>query len=94
MIPQVSCLVLIQFLRKMLFILYATKAVETSVLFSVPQKVLGRCVNGAPVAFLNNFEVECVTLLRSCPTGFPLQTLLTDLRIKVKNGEGGMSHLL
>ncbi|XP_029296014.1 LOW QUALITY PROTEIN: tectonic-2, partial [Cottoperca gobio] len=57
--------------------------------FTIPQKVLGQCVNNAPVAFLKNFEVKCVTLLRSCPTGPPLQTLPTDLRIKVKNGQGG-----
>uniref|UniRef100_A0A8C9X129 Tectonic family member 2 n=1 Tax=Sander lucioperca TaxID=283035 RepID=A0A8C9X129_SANLU len=57
--------------------------------FTVPQKVLGRCVNSAPVAFLRNFKVNCVTLLRSCPTGSPLQTLPTNLRTKVKNGQGG-----
>ncbi|XP_059193375.1 tectonic-2 [Centropristis striata] len=57
--------------------------------FTIPQKVLGQCVNNAPVAFLKNFEVECATVLRSCPTGPPLQTLPTDLRIKVKNGQGG-----
>ncbi|XP_019130650.2 tectonic-2 [Larimichthys crocea] len=57
--------------------------------FTIPQKVLGRCVNSAPVAFLKNFQVECVTLLRSCPTGPPLQSLPTDLRLKVKNGLGG-----
>ncbi|XP_044052251.1 tectonic-2 isoform X2 [Siniperca chuatsi] len=57
--------------------------------FTIPQEVLGRCVNSAPVAFLKNFKVKCVTLLRSCPTGSPLQTLPTDLRIKVKNGQGG-----
>ncbi|XP_070759835.1 tectonic-2 [Enoplosus armatus] len=57
--------------------------------FTIPQKVLGRCVNNAPVAFLKNFKVKCVTLLRSCPTGSPLQTLPTDLSIKVKSGQGG-----
>ncbi|XP_078106848.1 tectonic-2 [Sander vitreus] len=57
--------------------------------FTVPQKVLGRCVNSAPVAFLRNFKVNCVTVLRSCPTGSPLQTLPTNLRTKVKNGQGG-----
>ncbi|KAA8592250.1 hypothetical protein FQN60_017705, partial [Etheostoma spectabile] len=56
--------------------------------FTVPQKVLGRCVNSAPVAFLRNFKVNCVFLLRSCPTGSPLQTLPTNLRTKVKNGQG------
>ncbi|XP_041854205.1 tectonic-2 isoform X2 [Melanotaenia boesemani] len=57
--------------------------------FSIPQKVLGQCVNSAPVAFLKNFEVECVTLLHSCPTGFPLQTLPADLSVQVMNGQGG-----
>ncbi|KAM9360664.1 tectonic-2 [Symphorus nematophorus] len=57
--------------------------------FTIPQKVFGWCVNNAPVAFLKNFEVKCVTPLSSCPTGSPLQTLPTDLRIKVKNGQGG-----
>uniref|UniRef100_UPI0037E936C1 tectonic-2 n=1 Tax=Semicossyphus pulcher TaxID=241346 RepID=UPI0037E936C1 len=57
--------------------------------FTVPQMVLGRCVNNAPVAFLNNFEVQCVTRLSSCPTGSPLQTPQTDLRIQVKDGQGG-----
>ncbi|XP_028270308.1 tectonic-2 [Parambassis ranga] len=57
--------------------------------FTIPQKVLGRCINSAPVAFLKNFKVACVTLLRSCPTGSPLRTLPTDLSVKVKNGNGG-----
>ncbi|XP_071339033.1 tectonic-2 [Trachinotus anak] len=57
--------------------------------FTIPQKVLGRCVNSAPVAFLKDFKVKCVTLLRTCPTGSPLHTLPMDLRIKVKNGQGG-----
>ncbi|KAM6944649.1 tectonic-2 isoform 2-T2 [Lycodopsis pacificus] len=57
--------------------------------FTIPQKVLGQCVNSAPVAFLKNFKVKCVTVLRSCPTGFPFQTRPTDLSITVKNGQGG-----
>ncbi|XP_023269272.1 tectonic-2 [Seriola lalandi dorsalis] len=57
--------------------------------FTIPQKVLGRCVNSAPVAFLKNFKVKCVTLLRTCPTGSPLQTLPMELRNKVKTGQGG-----
>uniref|UniRef100_A0A671WEH5 Tectonic family member 2 n=1 Tax=Sparus aurata TaxID=8175 RepID=A0A671WEH5_SPAAU len=57
--------------------------------FTVPQTVLGRCVNNAPVAFLKNFRVECATLLHSCPAGPPLQTLPKDLTVKVKNGQGG-----
>ncbi|XP_040010296.1 tectonic-2 isoform X2 [Xiphias gladius] len=57
--------------------------------FTIPQKVLGQCVNSAPVAFLKNFKVKCVTLLRNCPTGSPLQTLPMDLRMLVKSGQGG-----
>ncbi|KAI3372082.1 hypothetical protein L3Q82_006937 [Scortum barcoo] len=57
--------------------------------FTIPQTVSGRCVNNAPVAFLKDFKVKCVTLLRSCPTGPPLQMLQTDLRTEVKNGQGG-----
>lgn len=57
--------------------------------FTIPQKVLGKCINSAPVAFLENFNVKCVTLLRSCPTGAPLQTQASDLRSKVNNGQGG-----
>ncbi|XP_030000328.1 tectonic-2 isoform X1 [Sphaeramia orbicularis] len=56
--------------------------------FTVPQKINGRCVNNAPVAFLKNFDVECITLLRSCPTGSPLQTVPTDLMITINGGEG------
>lgn len=61
---------------------------------SVPQIVLGKCVNGAQVAFLKNFKVRCATSLHSCPTGFPLQTAPNDLRIKLKNGQGGTVLLL
>ncbi|XP_068594442.1 tectonic-2 [Brachionichthys hirsutus] len=57
--------------------------------FTIPQKVLGSCVNGAPVAFLKNFRVGCVTLLRSCPTESPLKTLPSDLSVTVKNVQGG-----
>nr|XP_020458144.1 tectonic-2 isoform X2 [Monopterus albus] len=57
--------------------------------FTIPQKVLGQCVNGAPVAFLKNIQVVCSTLLHSCPAGPPLQTPPTDLMINVKNGQGG-----
>ncbi|KAM3610704.1 uncharacterized protein V6R79_007620 [Siganus canaliculatus] len=56
--------------------------------FTIPQELLGQCVNNAPVAFLKNFKVSCVSLLNSCPTGSPLLTLAADLRIKVKNGQG------
>lgn len=56
---------------------------------SAPQKLLGKCVNNAQVAFLKNFNVRCATLLHSCPTGYPLHTLPTDLIITLKNGQGG-----
>ncbi|XP_037339060.1 tectonic-2 [Pungitius pungitius] len=57
--------------------------------FTIPQKGLGQCVNNAPVAFLENFNVNCVTILRSCPAGLPLQTRPTDLSITLKDGKGG-----
>ncbi|KAM8885356.1 tectonic-2 isoform 2-T2 [Spinachia spinachia] len=57
--------------------------------FTIPQKVLGQCVNNAPVAFLENFKVDCVTILRSCPAGLPLQTLPTELSITLNDGQGG-----
>uniref|UniRef100_A0A3Q3X4T2 Uncharacterized protein n=1 Tax=Mola mola TaxID=94237 RepID=A0A3Q3X4T2_MOLML len=62
--------------------------------FTIPQRVLGQCVHSAPVVFLENFKTECATPLQSCPTESPLQTLLSDLKIKVKNGQGGMFCLL
>ncbi|XP_076006845.1 tectonic-2 [Genypterus blacodes] len=59
--------------------------------FTIPQAaVLGQCLDSAPVAFLQNFNVKCVTLLRSCPTGYPLLTSPNDLLIQVKNGQGGV----
>lgn len=57
--------------------------------FTIPQKVLGQCINAAPVAFLGNFKATCVTLLRSCPSQPPLQTQASDLRVQVNNGQGG-----
>uniref|UniRef100_A0A1A7WAY1 Tectonic family member 2 n=1 Tax=Iconisemion striatum TaxID=60296 RepID=A0A1A7WAY1_9TELE len=58
--------------------------------FTIPQMVFGQCLNRAPVAFLRDFSVECVSLLLSCPTGAPLQTQLADLSTEVKNGHGGV----
>ncbi|XP_071389185.1 tectonic-2 isoform X2 [Centroberyx affinis] len=56
--------------------------------FTIPQKSLtGQCIDNAPVAFLKNFNVKCVSLLRSCPNE---QTTPTDLRVQVKNGQGGV----
>ncbi|XP_047447852.1 tectonic-2 [Mugil cephalus] len=57
--------------------------------FTIPQKGFGQCVNNAPVAFLKDFKVDCMTLLRSCPTASPLQTLPTHLSITLNNGLGG-----
>ncbi|XP_077377242.1 tectonic-2 [Festucalex cinctus] len=59
-------------------------------LFTIPQMAIGHCVYNAPVAFLENFSFKCVTLLDSCPTAFPLQTLPSDLEIQVNNGQGGV----
>ncbi|KAM3867514.1 tectonic-2 [Diretmus argenteus] len=59
--------------------------------FTIPQiSLVGQCLDNAPVAFLKNFNAKCVTLLRSCPNGPPLQTTPTDLRVQVKNGQGGV----
>lgn len=57
------------------------------------QKLLGQCINGAPVAFLENFKVTCVTFLQSCPSGPPLQTQPSGLRLQVNDGQGGMFYL-
>ncbi|XP_043966989.1 tectonic-2 isoform X3 [Gambusia affinis] len=57
--------------------------------FTIPQMVLGRC-SSAPVAFLQNFKVECITRFHSCPTGSPLKTLQEDLSVDVLNGHGGV----
>uniref|UniRef100_A0A3Q2XUN8 Tectonic family member 2 n=1 Tax=Hippocampus comes TaxID=109280 RepID=A0A3Q2XUN8_HIPCM len=57
-------------------------------LFTIPQMAIGHCVDNAPVAFLENFSHKCVNLLNSCPTAFPLQTLASDLRVRVNNGQG------
>ncbi|XP_040050710.2 tectonic-2 [Gasterosteus aculeatus] len=57
--------------------------------FTIPQRGLEQCVNNAPVPFLENFNVNCVTILRSCPAGLPLQTQPTNLSITLKDGQGG-----
>uniref|UniRef100_A0A3P9H6D2 Tectonic family member 2 n=1 Tax=Oryzias latipes TaxID=8090 RepID=A0A3P9H6D2_ORYLA len=58
--------------------------------FVIPQVILGRCGSNTPVAFLRNFKVECVTLLHSCPTGFPLQIQSAELTSQVMDGQGGV----
>lgn len=83
-IPQVSC-VYVWYTFVYIQVIFCTEQYG-----SVPQKALGRCVNDAPVAFLKDFQVKCVTVLRSCPTGSPLHTLPMDLRTEVKSGQGGM----
>ncbi|XP_072289663.1 tectonic-2 [Eucyclogobius newberryi] len=57
--------------------------------FTIPRTLNGYCVTSAPVAFLKNFDVKCVTPLQACPTEPPLQTIPEDLRAVVKNGVGG-----
>lgn len=57
--------------------------------FLIPQTLNGHCITNAPVAFLENFDVRCVTLLQSCPTESPLHTTLEVLMAVVKNGIGG-----
>lgn len=44
---------------------------------------MGQCVENAPVAFLENFECQCVRTLQFCPSQSE------DLRVKVKDGRGG-----
>ncbi|KAA0716814.1 Tectonic-2 Precursor [Triplophysa tibetana] len=52
--------------------------------FTIPQNSgLGQCVENAPVAFLENFESQCVTRLQFCPSQSD------DPRVKVKDGRGG-----
>ncbi|CAB1322045.1 unnamed protein product [Coregonus sp. 'balchen'] len=59
--------------------------------FTIPQNSLvGQCVDNAPVAFLKNFQAQCVTHLLSCPTEPPLQTTSTELRVQVRDGQGGV----
>ncbi|KAK0150983.1 Tectonic-2 [Merluccius polli] len=59
--------------------------------FTIPQDILaGQCANTGPVAYLKNFNVKCTTLIESCPIGPPLQIAPSDLRVQVKNGQGGV----
>ncbi|XP_010894708.2 tectonic-2 isoform X1 [Esox lucius] len=58
---------------------------------TIPQKSLvGQCVDHAPVAFLKNVQAQCVTRLLSCPTGPPLQTTPTELKVQVRDGQRGV----
>ncbi|XP_062307808.1 tectonic-2 [Osmerus eperlanus] len=59
--------------------------------FTIPQNsLIGQCVENAPVAFLENFHAECFRRLLSCPDQPPLQTNPADLKVKVKDGRGGV----
>ncbi|XP_016111040.1 tectonic-2-like [Sinocyclocheilus grahami] len=58
--------------------------------FTIPQLSceqnagLGQCAENAPVAFLENFESQCVRRLQSCPPPSD------DLRVDIKDGWGGI----
>lgn len=59
--------------------------------FTIPQNsLIGRCAENAPVGFLDNFNVWCVTHLVSCPSVPPLHTTPSDLSVHVKDGLGGV----
>ncbi|KAJ7994292.1 hypothetical protein DPEC_G00264370 [Dallia pectoralis] len=58
---------------------------------TIPQNsLIGQCVDHAPVAFLKDFQAQCVTHLLSCPTGPPLQTTLTEMKVQVRDGQRGV----
>uniref|UniRef100_A0A8C2IY37 Tectonic-2-like n=1 Tax=Cyprinus carpio TaxID=7962 RepID=A0A8C2IY37_CYPCA len=53
--------------------------------FTIPQSSgLGQCAENAPVAFLENFESQCVSMLQSCPQPSD------DLKVDIKDGWGGI----
>ncbi|XP_030647586.1 tectonic-2 [Chanos chanos] len=53
--------------------------------FTIPQRsLIGQCVADAPVAFLEDFEAECVTHLQACPSELP------ELTVSVRDGLGGV----
>ncbi|KAJ8378238.1 hypothetical protein AAFF_G00244420 [Aldrovandia affinis] len=59
--------------------------------FTVPQRSLvGQCLGNAPMGFLQNFQTQCVTHLKSCPTGPPLLTSASELSVGVRDGLGGV----
>ncbi|KAI1900977.1 hypothetical protein AGOR_G00055390 [Albula goreensis] len=59
--------------------------------FTIPQRSLvGQCLDKAPVAFLQNFQTQCMTRLQSCPTGPPLLTSASELSVQVRDGLGGV----
>nr|DBA23160.1 TPA: hypothetical protein GDO54_014101 [Pyxicephalus adspersus] len=53
--------------------------------FTIPQKsTIGTCVNSAPVAYLQDFSVTCVTDITACS-----DVLTVDLNAQVNPGNGG-----
>lgn len=53
--------------------------------FTIPQKsTIGQCVNAAPVAYLQDFNVTCVTDITACS-----DVLTVDLNVQVNPGNGG-----
>ncbi|CAI9557222.1 unnamed protein product [Staurois parvus] len=58
---------------------------EFSEYFTIPQKsTIGQCVNAAPVAYLQDFNVTCVTDITACS-----DVLTVDLNVQVNPGNGG-----
>lgn len=47
---------------------------------------IGQCVNAAPVAYLQDFNVTCVTDVTACS-----DLLTVDLNVQVNPGNGGQS---
>ncbi|XP_063051671.1 tectonic-2 [Engraulis encrasicolus] len=57
----------------------------TDAIFTIPQgSLLGQCLESAPVAFLENFQTECVSFPSTC-TPFP-----TNLATDLSDGNGGI----
>ncbi|KAM5193731.1 tectonic-2 [Mantella aurantiaca] len=53
--------------------------------FTIPQKsAIGKCVNTAPVAYLQDFNVTCVTDITACS-----DVLTVDLNVQINPGNGG-----
>uniref|UniRef100_A0A8C4UM12 Tectonic family member 2 n=1 Tax=Falco tinnunculus TaxID=100819 RepID=A0A8C4UM12_FALTI len=59
---------------------------EENEYFTVPQRSMaGQCVGNAPVAYLQNFDVRCLTDLASYKEGLPHD-------VRINSGVGGMLH--
>ena len=61
-------------------------------IISLQELFAGQCANTAPVAYLKNFNIKCTTLIKFCPIGPPLQMSPSDLRVQVKDGQGGIIY--